>query len=157
MTIIKFLRKPHFALFLASLILFSSCSKDGLLEDSNLNENTLTLEQYIVKHIELTTQMTNLTNSISNDDFKKLVDLENKSFKTKNYEIALKDKEVNIPEEINRVQLEIFENTKTLYNNPKYNSLNEEEFLSLITNEIEVKFSDKLFLSKSSSYIGNVK
>jgi hypothetical protein len=74
-TIIKVVRKPHFTLFLASLILFSSCSKDDLLEDSNLNKNTLTLEQYIVKHIELTTQMTNLTNSINNDDFKKNFDL----------------------------------------------------------------------------------
>ena len=116
-----------------------------------MNEKTLTLEQFIVKHIELTTQMTALTNSISNDDFKKLINLESKSLKTKDYETALKDKEVNMPEEINEIQLEVFENTKMLYNNPKYSSLNEDEFLSLITNEIEVQFGNKLFLSKSSS------
>jgi hypothetical protein len=116
-----------------------------------LNEKTLTLEQFIGKHIELTTQMTALTNSISNDDFKKLIDLENKSLKTKDYETALKDKELNMPGEINEIQLEVFENTKMLYNNPKYSSLNEDEFLNIITNEIEVQFSNKLFLSKSSS------
>ena len=45
MNILKFLRKPYFAIFLASLVLFVSCSQDTLTEDSVLENKTSTLEK----------------------------------------------------------------------------------------------------------------
>ncbi|TXD46675.1 hypothetical protein [Polaribacter sp. IC073] len=128
MNVLKTLRKPYFAMFLASLMLFASCSQDNISEDLV----TQTLEEYFAKHIELTSKMAELKNSVDYDVIDKLTKLQNKSEKTSDLKLSLKNENIEIPDEIFDLQLKIIENTRILYNNPKYNSLNQEDFLSII-------------------------
>jgi hypothetical protein len=153
MNILKTLRKPHFAMFLASLMLFVSCSQDKLSED--LEIQTQTLDEYFAKHIELTSEMAELKDSVDYDVVDKLTKLQNKSGETSDLEFSLKNENIEISDEIFELQLRIIENTRILYNNPKYNSLNQEEFLSVIKGEISDQFENKQnFSQRTASCLG---
>jgi len=149
MNILKTLRKPYLSIFLASLVLFVSCNKDSLLDDSEMQ--TQTLDEYISKHIELTSKMSELKNSIDYNIVEKLKEIENKSVETSNLKTILQDENINISDKLFELQLKIIENTKMLYNNPQYNTLNQEEFSTLITNEIKTKFDNELILLQKSN------
>lgn len=149
MNIIKFLRKPYLAIILASLTLFASCTQDTLLEGSEIQ--TQTLEEYLIKHIELTSKTVELKNSVNYNDIDKLINLQNKSIETSDLKLILKNENIEIPDEIFELQLKFIENTRILHNNPKYNSLNQEEFLTLITNEIKSQFDNASTFSKKSN------
>ena len=75
--------------------------------------------------------MSNLINSISSDGIERIVDLENEQFKIIDYKASFENKDLNIIEEIIEIESIIIENTKMLFNNPKYNSLNQNELLNL--------------------------
>lgn len=149
MNILKTLRKPYFAMFLASLILFMSCNQDTLLEDTETK--TQSLEEYLTKHIELTSKMIELKNSVDYDIVDKLTKLQNKSIDPGNLKLTLKKENIEISDKIFELQQKIIENTRILYNNPKYNSLNQEEFTTLIKNEIVSQFENKQLFSRQSS------
>jgi len=149
MNILKNLRKLNLSIFLASLVLFVSCNKDSLLDDSEMQ--TQTLDEYISKHIELTSKMSELKNSIDYNIVEKLKEIENKSVETSNLKTILQDENINISDKLFELQLKIIENTKMLYNNPQYNTLNQEEFSTLITNEIKTKFDNELILLQKSN------
>lgn len=70
MNILKTLRKPYFGMFLATLMLFVSCNKDDILEDSEIQMQTL--DEYIEKHIELTSKFVELKSSIDYDIIEKI-------------------------------------------------------------------------------------
>lgn len=147
MNILKTLRKPYFAMFLASLMLFVSCNQDSISED--LEIQTQTLDEYFAKHLELTSKMVELKNSVDYDVIGKLSKLQNKSVEASDLKLTLKNENIEISDEIFELQHKIIENTRILYNNPKYNSLNQDEFLVLIKNEISNQFEKKqIFLQK---------
>lgn len=141
MSILKTLRKSYFAMFLALLMLFTSCNPDSLLEDSDIQTEILTLDDYVAKHIDLTSKISKLTSLLNYKDIEKLVEMQKKSIETSSLKRSFKDEGINISTEMIELQLKIDENTKKLFNNPKYNSLNEEEFLLIITNEIKNQFN----------------
>lgn len=147
MNILKTLRKPYLAMFLASLMLFVSCNQDSLLEDSEIQ--TQTLDEYFAKHIELTSKMAELKNSVDYDIVDKLSKLQNKSVETSDLKFILKNENIEISDEVFELQLKIIENTRILYNNPKYNSLNQEDFSTIITNEVRTQFSNKQILLRN--------
>ena len=148
MNILKTLRKPYLSIFLASLMLFASCNQDSLIEDSEIQ--TQTLDEYFAKHIELTSKMVELKNSIDYNVVNKLTKLQNKSIEASNLKHTLKNENIEISDEIFELQLKIIENTRILYNNPKYTSLNQEEFLALIKNEISNQFEKKQIFSQKT-------
>ncbi|RKE94652.1 hypothetical protein [Ichthyenterobacterium magnum] len=148
MNILKNLRRPYFAMFLASLMLFVSCNQDSLIENPEVK--TQTLDEYLIKHFELTSKMIELKSSVDYNIIDKLKKLQNKAIKKSDLKIAIKDENIEISDEIFELQQQIIENTKILYNNPKYNSLNQEEFLTLITNEINSQLQNKQIFSKKS-------
>lgn len=74
MNILKTLRKPYFAMFLASLMLFVSCNQNNLLEDSEIQ--TQTLDEYFAKYIELTSKMVELKKSVDYNVIDKLTKLQ---------------------------------------------------------------------------------
>lgn len=148
MNILKTLRKPYFAMFLASLILFVSCNQDSLLENSEIQ--TQTLEEYIAKHIELTSKLVVLKNSVDYDVVDKLELLQNKSIETSNLKITLENESIYISDEIFELQQRLIENTRILHNNPEYNSLNEEDFTNLIKDAISSQFNYNRIFAKNA-------
>lgn len=80
---------------------------------------------------------------------KKLTYLEKKSAKTSDLKLTVQKEKIVIPDEIIEIELKIIENTKTLYNNPDYNSLNQQELLVLITNEINNQFVNAQLFSRN--------
>tara|TARA_B110001450_G_C17350916_1_gene371472 strand:- start:140 stop:571 length:432 start_codon:yes stop_codon:yes gene_type:complete len=77
--------------------------------------------------------------------------LQNKSDETSDLELSLKNENIEISDKIFELQLKIIENTRILYNNPKYNSLNQEEFLSVIKGEISNQFENKQKFSQRAA------
>ena len=148
MNIFKTLRKPYFAIFFASLVLFTSCNKDSLSESSEIQ--TQTLDEYIVKHVELTLKFIELKNSINYDVVDKLTKLQRKSIEPSDLKFAIKNENIDISNDILELEEEIIENTRILYNNPEYSSLTQKEFLNLIKNSISDEFENPKIILQSA-------
>lgn len=144
----KHFRKPYLAIFLATLLLFVSCSEDSMLNDTEFQ--TQTLEEYFTKHIDLASKMVELKNYADYDVIDKLVKTQNKSIEISDLKLTLKNESIEISDEIFELLQELIENTRILYNNPKYNSLNQEEFLTLVTDEIKSKIDNESIFSRIS-------
>lgn len=154
MNILKLLRRPYFTIILASLMLFVSCSHENVLKEistqiQTVDIHTQTVEEYVIKHIELTLKMSELQNSVDYEILDKLIELQYKSVENSDLKIILQNENINISDEIFELLSKIVENTKILHNNPQYNSLNQEKFLTLISDEINAQFNDEQILYRN--------
>lgn len=138
MNILKTLRKPYLSIFLTVLTLFVSCNQDATSEGIDSQFETISLKEFVTKHIELTSKMSKHKNSLNFNDIEKLIKSESNS-DTERY---VQDKEIDLPSEIIAIQLEMIKNAKIFYNNPEYNSFSQDELLDVVTNEIKIQLEN---------------
>lgn len=146
MNIIKILRKPYLAMFLASLMLFSSCSQ----YDNEINEESesLNLSNFVEKHLEISTEISKL---MINEKRINLSILQQTSHIIKYEQINEMLESVNF-EVSNKIALLIQQmhsnSVKFVKSNPQYKNLNKNEIESLITAEIDY-LMNKAFLKRA--------
>lgn len=147
MNILKHLRKPYFSIFLATLVLFVSCSQYDNIE---LEEKSLTLEEYTENNMEIINQMTYILSREKNIDVDKLMN-PNNSVKTQtDLETIYSTAGIEASDKMYELTIDLIDNVAMLMNNDNYNHLTEQELITLITNEIEYQFLDDS-TSKSSA------
>ena len=134
MNLLNIFRKPYLSLILAMLVLFTSCNQNNLLDKTEIE--TQTLDEYIDNHIELTSKMLKLKDLVDYEVIDELTSLQSKLIETSDLKFTLQNQDIVFSNQLYELQLNLIKNTEILYNNPKYNSLTQQELLNLISNKI---------------------
>lgn len=135
MNIINFLRKPYLAMFLASLMLFASCSQ----YDNEIVETSepLSLSNFIGQHLQIVTEISILLESESNIDAESLQSI-SKNLKPEEMLGVLEDANFQQADVISELFLEMYNNNLNFTNsNPNLKNLNNNEIENMVTVEID--------------------
>ncbi|NMH89114.1 hypothetical protein [Flavivirga algicola] len=152
----KIIKKTYFSLFLATLLLFTSCTQYANDIDENITITSqitehLSLEDYVNNHINLTSKLFDIINNeknVSQDILR-----ESKRYSTSKENIkTLKEAGFKETEIISDLLIKISNNTsKFIQNNPTLTKFSENEIEDTLTIEIDkqLKFNKLAKLAES--------
>ncbi len=140
MNLIKNFRKPCFAIVLASLTLFASCSQydNEAIETPNLAvlTNNLNLANYLERHLQISAEITILLESENNIDTESL-QYAKENLKPEEILGMLEDANIQQSDDISKLFIQMNNNNNFANSNPHLKNLNYSEIENMISVEID--------------------